>query len=120
MVTKKKVAKKVAKKKVAKKAVKKVAKKAVRKVTKKTAKKVTKKAAASTRTKRPASRPRTRAKRAAPAGFSARLVKPKLSPEERFNKIQEISYFLAERDGFRGAPDYYWFSAEALVAERYD
>jgi hypothetical protein len=36
---------------------------------------------------------------------------------ERFRMIEQEAYFLAEKDGFKGSPDSYWFAAEKQVSE---
>jgi hypothetical protein len=38
-----------------------------------------------------------------------------VTPEQRFRMIEEQAYFIAERDGFNGHPDAYWFAAEREV-----
>jgi len=42
---------------------------------------------------------------------------PSVSPEQRYNMIQEAAYHLAERDGFRGDPTGYWLAAEKHISE---
>ena len=41
--------------------------------------------------------------------------KPVLSLEDRYGKIAEKSYLLAEANGFQGDPTQYWLQAEAFV-----
>ncbi len=53
-----------------------------------------------------ASKPNTPAKPAKPA-------KKGLSAEERYMRMQQTAYFLAERDGFQRDPIEYWLAAES-------
>ena len=39
-----------------------------------------------------------------------------LSPEQRYRRIEQAAYFLAESEGFRGDPVAYWIEAEKQVA----
>jgi hypothetical protein len=42
----------------------------------------------------------------------------KVNPEQRFRMIEECAYLIAEKDGFKAAPDVYWFAAEREIADR--
>ena len=53
----------------------------------------------------------------APAAPKA-AKKPEISPEQRYNLIQEAAYFIAERHGFNGDSAYFWSLAEAEVNTR--
>lgn len=52
-------------------------------------------------------------------GFAERRPAKKLSAEERFSKIQEAAFLIAEKDGFKGHPDSYWLAAEAEIQSKY-
>jgi hypothetical protein len=41
--------------------------------------------------------------------------KPVLSPEQRYQMIQDAAYFIAERHGFNGDSAYFWSLAEAEI-----
>jgi hypothetical protein len=41
--------------------------------------------------------------------------KPALSPEQRYQMIQDAAYFIAERHGFSGDSAYFWSLAEAEI-----
>ena len=53
----------------------------------------------------------------APAAPKA-AKKPEISPEQRYNLIQEAAYFIAERHGFNGDSAYFWSLAEAEINNR--
>jgi hypothetical protein len=42
--------------------------------------------------------------------------RPGLSPEQRYRRIEQAAYFLAESDGFQGDPVSYWIEAEKQLA----
>ena len=46
---------------------------------------------------------------------TSRSRKKKLTAEERYLKIQEIAYCLAEKDGFKNDAVDYWLAAEAEI-----
>lgn len=57
-----------------------------------------------------------------PAAKAASVVKaapaakkPVLSPEQRYQMIQDAAYFIAERHGFSGDSAYFWSLAEAEI-----
>ncbi len=73
-------------------------------------------------------KPTTRKKpAAAPAGIAdaptARSRKkgihvpdaPARSGADREHRIQEAAYLLAEKDGFKGSPEFYWAQAEQQI-----
>ena len=45
----------------------------------------------------------------------ATRAKKEVSAEERFRRIQEEAFNLAEKDGFKGHPDSYWLAAEEEI-----
>lgn len=49
------------------------------------------------------------------AGTTRRPRKKKLTPEERYLRIQEAAYCRAEQDGFRQDAVEYWLAAEVEV-----
>ena len=55
------------------------------------------------------------APKAAAAVKPAAPKKPEISPEQRYNLIQEAAYFIAERHGFNGDSAYFWSLAEAEI-----
>lgn len=48
-------------------------------------------------------------------GLARKAAAPKITPEERQRLIEQAAYFRAEKNGFRGDPQAYWFAAEAEV-----
>ena len=58
------------------------------------------------------------APKAAAAVKPAASKKPEISPEQRYNLIQEAAYFIAERHGFNGDSAYFWSLAEAEINNR--
>ncbi|HRF11233.1 MAG: hypothetical protein AW09_002138 [Candidatus Accumulibacter phosphatis] len=53
----------------------------------------------------------------APTECAAPVAMPvKPSPEDRYRMVQSAAYFIAERDGFRGADTDYWAQAEGEIA----
>ncbi|MGD9611765.1 MAG: DUF2934 domain-containing protein [Kiritimatiellia bacterium] len=53
---------------------------------------------------------------AKPAAKSASAAKkPELSPEQRYQMIQDAAYYIAERHGFSGDSAYFWSLAEAEI-----
>jgi hypothetical protein len=63
-----------------------------------------------------ASAPKPVAKAAAkPAAKPAAPKKSALSPEERYKRIEQAAYFIAERHGFNGDSAYFWSLAEAEI-----
>jgi len=62
--------------------------------------------------KKPATKvaPVASAAKAAPAA-----KKPAISPEQRYQMIQDAAYFIAERHGFNGDSAYFWSLAEAEI-----
>ncbi len=73
------------------------------------------------------SAPKKAVSKAAPARKPAAKSPPKaaatpaapkkvaLSPEERYRKIEQAAYFIAERHGFQGDSAYFWSMAEAEI-----
>lgn len=57
-------------------------------------------------------------KKAAPAVKKAPAAKAKLSPEERYRRIQDAAYYIAERHGFNGDSAYFWSLAEAEINDK--
>ena len=56
------------------------------------------------------------AAKAAPVAKAAPAAKkPELSPEQRYQMIQDAAYFIAERHGFNGDSAYFWSLAEAEI-----
>ena len=56
------------------------------------------------------------AAKAAPVAKAAPAAKkPALSPEQRYQMIQDAAYFIAERHGFSGDSAYFWSLAEAEI-----
>ena len=56
------------------------------------------------------------AAKAAPVAKAAPAAKkPVLSPEQRYQMIQDAAYFIAERHGFNGDSAYFWSLAEAEI-----
>ena len=56
------------------------------------------------------------AAKAAPVAKAAPAAKkPVLSPEQRYQMIQDAAYFIAERHGFSGDSAYFWSLAEAEI-----
>ena len=56
------------------------------------------------------------APKAVPAPKAAPAAKkPVLSPEQRYQMIQDAAYFIAERHGFSGDSAYFWSLAEAEI-----
>ena len=53
------------------------------------------------------------AKSAPVAKVAPAAKKPELSPEQRYQMIQDAAYFIAERHGFSGDSAYFWSLAEA-------
>ena len=54
----------------------------------------------------------------APKAAVAKPAAPKnpvLSPEERYRRIEQAAYFIAERHGFNGDSAYFWSLAEAEI-----
>jgi hypothetical protein len=51
--------------------------------------------------------------KAAPKATASK--KPVLSPEERYRRIEQAAYFIAERHGFNGDSAYFWSLAEAEI-----
>ena len=49
------------------------------------------------------------------SGANKRPRKKKLTPEERYLKIQAATYYLAEKDAFSKDAVEYWLAAEAKV-----
>lgn len=41
--------------------------------------------------------------------------KPQLTPEQRYQMIQDAAYYIAERHGFNGDSAYFWSLAEAEI-----
>lgn len=41
--------------------------------------------------------------------------KPALTPEQRYQMIQDAAYYIAERHGFNGDSAYFWSLAEAEI-----
>jgi len=41
--------------------------------------------------------------------------KPELTPEQRYQMIQDAAYYIAERHGFNGDSAYFWSLAEAEI-----
>lgn len=63
-----------------------------------------------------AKKPAAKAASVAPAAKSAPAAKkPVLSPEQRYQMIQDAAYFIAERHGFSGDSAYFWSLAEAEI-----
>ena len=58
----------------------------------------------------------TESKPTTTAGTNKRPRKKKPTPEERYLKIQEQAYYLAEKDGFKKDSVEYWLAAEAAEA----
>ncbi|MBU1694857.1 MAG: DUF2934 domain-containing protein [Verrucomicrobia bacterium] len=58
--------------------------------------------------------------RAAPRKRTAarKTAKSAATANERMKMIELESYFVAEKDGFRGDPKNYWITAETIVAAR--
>jgi len=44
--------------------------------------------------------------------------KPEVTPEQRYNMVQDAAYFIAARHGFNGDSTYFWSLAEAEVSAR--
>ena len=81
----------------------------MKEVKKSPAKKAAPKAAA-------AKKPAAKAAPAAPVAKAAPAAKkPELSPEQRYQMIQDAAYFIAERHGFSGDSAYFWSLAEAEI-----
>ena len=81
----------------------------MKEVKKSPAKKAAPKAAA-------AKKPAAKAAPAAPVAKAATAAKkPELSPEQRYQMIQDAAYFIAERHGFSGDSAYFWSLAEAEI-----
>ena len=57
----------------------------------------------------------TESKPATTTGTNKRPRKKKLTPEERYLKIQANAYYLAEKDGFNRDSVEYWLAAEAAA-----
>ena len=55
------------------------------------------------------------AKSAPVAKVAPAAKKPELSPEQRYQMIQDAAYFIAERHGFNGDSAYFWSLAEAEI-----
>ena len=56
--------------------------------------------------------------KAAPKAVEAKPAAPKkpvLSPEERYKRIEQAAYYIAERHGFNGDSAYFWSLAEAEI-----
>ena len=53
--------------------------------------------------------------KAAPAKAAPAAKKPAISPEQRYQMIQDAAYFIAERHGFNGDSAYFWSLAEAEI-----
>ena len=63
-----------------------------------------------------AKKPAAKAAPAAPVAKAAPAAKkPELSPEQRYQMIQDAAYFIAERHGFSGDSAYFWSLAEAEI-----
>ena len=63
-----------------------------------------------------AKKPAAKAAPAAPVAKAATAAKkPELSPEQRYQMIQDAAYFIAERHGFSGDSAYFWSLAEAEI-----
>ena len=56
--------------------------------------------------------PKAAAKKATPV---KKAVKPVLTAEERYRRIEEAAYFLAEKNGFAGDSAAYWVAAEKQI-----
>jgi Ni,Fe-hydrogenase III small subunit len=54
---------------------------------------------------------------AAPAAKPVQ-AKETVSAERYFDMIKDRAYILAEKDGFRGQPDEYWFAAEREIGRK--
>ena len=54
----------------------------------------------------------TTKKRKAPAKRAAKPKSNILTPEEWTRKTEETAYYIAESDGFRADPVYYWVEAQ--------
>ncbi len=63
-----------------------------------------------------AKKPAAKAAPVAPVAKAAPAAKkPALSPEQRYQMIQDAAYFIAERHGFSGDSAYFWSLAEAEI-----
>lgn len=63
-----------------------------------------------------AKKPAAKAAPVAPVAKAAPAAKkPELSPEQRYQMIQDAAYFIAERHGFSGDSAYFWSLAEAEI-----
>ena len=63
-----------------------------------------------------AMKPAAKAAPVAPVAKAAPAAKkPALSPEQRYQMIQDAAYFIAERHGFNGDSAYFWSLAEAEI-----
>jgi hypothetical protein len=47
-------------------------------------------------------------------------VGAKPSPEERYRMVQLAAYYIAEKHGFQGRPDWHWVVAEREIAKKLD
>ncbi len=60
--------------------------------------------------------PAKKAVKAAPAAKAQPAAKPVVSDIERYNRIAEAAYFIAEKNGFAGDSTAYWIAAEKQIA----
>lgn len=59
--------------------------------------------------------PKAAAKKPAAKKPAPVAKKPALTPEQRYQMIQDAAYFIAERHGFSGDSAYFWSLAEAEI-----
>ncbi|MCE9613567.1 MAG: DUF2934 domain-containing protein [Lentisphaerae bacterium] len=52
-----------------------------------------------------------------PAQSVPPVIKPAITPEQRFEMIQREAYLIAEKNGFRGDANGYWIAAEKHITD---